>query len=70
MAMKMSLKIKNRSQRSDINRHRARYGSKYNKYKMRLSIMMVMCIKQHLSNFEAQFIKTLSNTEAELKKSV
>ena len=70
MAMKTSLKIKNRSQRSDINRHRARYGSKYNKYKMRLSIMMVICIKQHLSNFEAQFIKTLSNTEAELKKSV
>ena len=34
---------------------------------------MVMLIKQHLSTyatFEAQFMKKLSNTEAELKKSV
>ena len=29
---------------------------------------MVVCIKQHLSNFEAQFMKKLSNNEAELKK--
>ena len=31
---------------------------------------MVICIKQHLSNFEVQFMKKLSNTEAQLKKSV
>ena len=30
---------------------------------------MLICIKQHLSNI-AQFIKKLSNTEADLKKSV
>ena len=32
----------------------------------------VMCInyKQHFATFEVQFIKKLSNTEAELKKSV
>ena len=43
---------------------------KYTKYKMCLCIMMVICIKQHLSNFEVQFMKKLSNTEAQLKKSV
>ena len=32
--------------------------------------MMFSCIKQHLATFEAQFMKKLSNTEAELKKSV
>ena len=30
--------------------------------------MMLICIKQHLTTFEAQFMKKLSNTEAELKK--
>ena len=32
----------------------------------------VMCInyKQHFAKFEVQFIKKLSNTEAELKKNV
>ena len=50
MAMKMRLKIKSRSQRYDINRPGTRHGHKYTKYKMCLSIMMVVCIKQHLSN--------------------
>ena len=36
------LKIKNRSQRYDINLPRPRHGHKYT--------MMVICIKQHLSN--------------------
>ena len=31
---------------------------------------MSLCNKQHLSNIEAQFIKKLSNAEAELKKSI
>ena len=30
--------------------------------------MMIICIKQHLSKFEAQFMKKLSNTKGELKK--
>ena len=49
MAMKMRLKMKSRSHRYDINRPRPRHGHKHNKYKMCLSIMMVICIKQHLS---------------------
>ena len=50
MTMKMRLKIKNRSQRHDINWPRPNYGHKYTKYKMCLSTMMVLCIKQHLNN--------------------
>ena len=43
IVMKMRLKMKNRSHRYDINRARPRLGHKYTKYKMRLSIMIVMC---------------------------
>ena len=50
MAMKMSLEMKNRSQGYDINRPSPSHGHKYTKYIMCLSIMMVICIKQHLSN--------------------
>ena len=46
--MKMRLKTKNRSHRYVINRHRPRHG--HSKYKMCLSIMMTICIKEHLSN--------------------
>ena len=34
----------------DLKRPRPRHGHKYTKYKMFLSIMMVICIKQHLNN--------------------
>ena len=69
-AMKMMLKMKTRSHRYDINRRRLRHGQKYAKNKMRLSILMVIYIKQDLSKatFEDQFLKKLSYTEAELKK--
>ena len=49
MAMKMRLKMKNRSHRYDINRPRLRHGL-YTKYKYTKYKMMVTCIKQHLSN--------------------
>ena len=42
--------MKNRSQRYDINRPWPRHGHKYPKYKMCLSLMTVICIKQHLGN--------------------
>ena len=41
--------MKKRSQWYDINRPRPRHGHKYTKYKMCLGIIMVICIKQHLS---------------------
>ena len=50
MAMKMRLKMENRSQRYNINRPRPRHGPTYTKYKLCLSILMAICIKQHLSN--------------------
>ena len=53
MTMKMRLKMKNRSHRYDINRPRPRHGHKYTKYKMCLSIMMAVCIKQHLRNISS-----------------
>ena len=50
LTMKMRLKKKNRSHRYDINRHLPRHGHKYTECKVCLSIMMVLGIKQHLSN--------------------
>ena len=50
MTMKMRLEMKIGSHRYDINRPRSRHGHKYTKYKMCLSIMMDICIKQQLSN--------------------
>ena len=47
MSMKMRLKMKNRSLRYNIKRPRLRHGNKYTKYKMCLSIIMVIWIKQH-----------------------
>ena len=48
--MKIRLKIKNRSERYDINRPRPSHGPKYTKYKICLGIMMFICIKQDQSN--------------------
>ena len=48
--IKMKMKMKNRSHRYGINRHRPRHGHKYSKYKKCLSMMMLICIKQHLSH--------------------
>ena len=50
MTMKIRLKMKNRSHRYDINIPKPRYGHKFTKYKMCLCMMVVTCIKQHLSN--------------------
>ena len=48
--MKMKMEMKNRSHRYDINRPRSRNEHKYSKYKKCLHVMMLKCIKQHLSN--------------------
>ena len=42
--------MKKRSHRCDINRLRPRHRHKYTKYKMYVSMMMIICSKQHLSN--------------------
>ena len=48
--IKMKMKEKNRSNRCDIKRPRSRLGHKYSKYKMCLSVIMLLFIKQHLGN--------------------
>ena len=50
MTMKIRRKMKIRSHRYNINRPWSRDGHKYTKYKMCLSIVVTICIKQHLSN--------------------
>ena len=47
MAMKMRVKMKNILHRYDLKRPRSRNGHKYTKYKMSLSIMIVVNIKQN-----------------------
>ena len=61
--IKMKMKIKNRSQIYNINRLRPRNGHKYSKHKTCFNMMMLLCIKHHLSNI-------WSNTEGELKKAL
>ena len=45
------------SHRYIINRPRSRHERKYTKCKMRLSVMMVIFIKQHLSNISNSIYK-------------
>ena len=55
--MKMKMKMKNRSNRYDINRPSYRHGHKYSKYKNRLSLIILICFKQHTeATFGARFI--------------
>ena len=55
--MKTKVKMKNRSHRYDINGPWSRYGHKYTKYKMYLSIMILACIKHHLSNIWSSILE-------------
>ena len=48
--MKTKMKVKSKSPRYGINRPRSRHGPKYSKHKKCLSMMMLLCIKKHLSN--------------------
>ena len=53
--------MKNRLCRYDMNRPRPRYGHKYTKHKMCQRKMMVICIKQHLSNIRVNnFAKSVN----------
>ena len=66
----MNIKKKNRSHRYYINGPRPWHGHKYTECKKCPSMMVLIGIKQHQATFEAQFMKKLSSTESELKKSV
>ena len=73
---KMKMKMKNRSHICDINighrknRPRSRHEHKCTEYKKCVRMMVLACIKQHLSNIWSSIHKKLSNTEAELKERV
>ena len=54
MTMKIRLKMKDKSQRCDINRPRSRHGHKYTKYKKCLSVL-----SNTYATFEAHFITKL-----------
>ena len=67
MAIKMRLKMKNRSHRCDIIRPGSRHRHKYTKYKMCLSLMVAIWIKQHLSNIWSSIQEKVKQSEAELQ---
>ena len=66
--LKMRLKLKNRSYRYDIGQDMD--GHKHTKYKMCLSIIMVIYIKQHLSNIWNSIHEKVKQHWAWVEKSV
>ena len=52
--MKIKMTMKHRSHRHGINIPRSRLGHKYSKYRKCLSMMMLICIQQKLSNISSQ----------------
>ena len=56
--MKMKTRIKNKSPRYSLHRPGCMiHGHKYSKYKKCLSMIMLICIKQHLSNIRSSIYK-------------
>ena len=55
----MKMKMKYSSQIYNINRPRLRHVHKHSKYKKCLSMMMLICIKQHLSNIWSSVYKNV-----------
>ena len=66
----MRLKMKNRSHRYDITRPRPRHGHKCTIYKMCLSLIMAICINQHLSNIWNSIYEKLKQHWDWVEKSV
>ena len=58
--MKMKMKMKNRSHRCDINRPWSRHEHKFSKYKECLTMIMLICIKEHLSNISSTIHKKVT----------
>ena len=58
--MKMKMKMKNRSRRCDINRAWSRHEHKFSKYKKCLTMIMLICIKEHLSNISSTIHKKVT----------
>ena len=48
--MKMKVEMKHRSHRCNIKRSKSRHKRRYSKYKKRLNMMTILCMKLHVSN--------------------
>ena len=68
--MKMKMKMKNISHRYNINRPWSRHGHKYSKYKKCISMMMLICIKQNLSNIWSSISEKVKKTWGWAEKNV
>ena len=64
------MKMKNRSHRCDINRPWPRDGLRYSKCKKCLSMVMLICIKQHLSNIWTSIHEKVKQHWGWIEKSV
>ena len=68
--MKMKVKMGNRSHRYDINRPGSRNEPKYTEYKKCFSMMILICIKQHLSNIWGSIHEKVQRQWGWVEKSV
>ena len=63
------MEVETKWHRYDINRPRWGHGHRYSRYRKSLAMIMLTCIKKHLSNIWS-WIHEKVNTEAELKNCV
>ena len=68
--MNVKTKMKIDSRKYGINRPRCRHGHKYSKYMKRLSMMMLICIKQHLSNIWSSIYENVKEHWGWVEKNV
>ena len=68
--IKMEMKMKNKSHISNVNRPRPRHGCKYSKHKKCLRMMMLICLKQHLSNIWSSIPEKIKQPSGWVQKSV
>ena len=68
--IKMKMKMKNTSHKYNINRATLRHRYKYSKYKMCLSLMMIICVNQHLHNIWSSINEKINQHWSWIKKSV
>ena len=61
----MKMKMRNRSHRYDANKYRPRHGPNYKKC---LSMMVLICIKQHLSNNWSSIHEKVKQQRGRVKK--
>ena len=66
----MKIEMKNRSHRCNIKKYKFRHEHIYSKYKKCLSMMKILCIKQHLSSIWTSIHKKVKQHRGWVKKRV